>query len=92
MSCTGKFAINHHRVGIRALVCQFGLIFNVEFIVYAYDRYQFDAGQKFMGIPDEWNGNFVTYGWAKSFTSIGKMYGVASMIAGDKSSINIKLS
>ena len=87
-----KFAINHHRIGIRALVCQYGVFFNVEFKVYAYDRYQFDVGQKFMGIPDEWNGNFVTYGWAKSFTSIGKMDGIASMAAGDKGSVRIRLS
>ena len=41
----------------------------------AIDRYNFDKNKDFFGIPDAWNGRFVTLGWAKFFTSIGTMRG-----------------
>ncbi len=71
-------AVGGHRIGVVA-----DIIYNskqkkyeMEYWVIAIDRYNFDAnGKAFFGIKDEYNGRFVTLGWAKFFTSIGLMGG-----------------
>lgn len=69
------------------MCCYIGLVADVfystsfklyiaEYYVIAIDRYNFDGkGKNFFGIPDSWNGRFVTLGWASFFTSVGLMYG-----------------
>lgn len=69
-----KFALNTHRVGFWAEVKCEGFYQQITLTIYALDRYQFDKGQSFYGIPDEWNGRFVELGWAKFFNSVGVMH------------------
>ena len=68
-----QFALNKHKVGFQVSVSCFVSNINVSVNIIAMDRYQFDDGQSFYGIPDSWNGRFVTLGWAKFFNSIGTM-------------------
>ena len=72
-----KLAIGTHYVGGIAIV-EFDKNtsnYIMSYIIIAVDRYNFDKNKEFFGIPDAWNGRFVTLGWAKFFTSLGIMVG-----------------
>ena len=79
-----RFALNTHRVGIKALVHKFGVIKYIYFTIYAFDRYQFEKGQSFevlgFNIPDKWNGSFIESGLASNFIFLGTMYGRITML------------
>ena len=72
-----KLALGSHYVGGIAVIKydSNSSHYIMSYIIIAIDRYNFDKDKDFFGIPDAWNGRFVTLGWAKFFTSIGMMSG-----------------
>lgn len=72
-SMNWKLAIGEHQLVVYACVGYSSNIkkYYMQCIIVGYDRYNFHKDTSFAGIKAEWNGQFVTLGWAKNFTSIG---------------------